>query len=44
MSINSDVVQSLSEEVRFENRKNIIFHVLYRKPKGEMEPFEKFLK
>ena len=44
MSINSDVVQSISEEVRFENRKNIIFHVLYRKPKGQMEPFEKFLK
>ena len=31
-------------ELLFENRKNPIFNVLYRKPKGKIESFEKFLK
>ena len=44
MSINSDDVESISEIFFFENRKNAIFHVLYRQPKGQIELFEKFLK
>ena len=44
MSINSDDVESVSVEILFENRKNTIFNVLYKQPKGQIEPFEKFWK
>ena len=44
LSINSDDVESISVELLFKNRKITIFNVLYRQPKGQMEPFEKFLK
>ena len=44
LSINSDDVESISGEILFENRKNAIFNVLYRQPKGQIEPLEKFLK
>ena len=44
LSITSDDVESISVELLFENRKNTTFNALYRQPKGEIEPSEKFLK
>ena len=44
LSINSNDVELISVQFLFENRKNTIFKVLYRQPKGQTEPFEKFLK
>ena len=44
LCINSDDMESISVEFLFENRKNTFFNVLYRQPKGQIEPFEKFLK
>ena len=44
LSINLDDIESISVEILFENRKNVIFHVLYRQPKGQIEPFKKFFK
>ena len=44
MSVKSDDVKSISVELLFENRKNIIFNVLYRQFKGQIKSFEKFLK
>ena len=44
MSINSDVVELISVKVLFKDRKNEIFNVLYRQPKGRIEPLQKLLK
>ena len=44
LSINSNDVESILVEIIFENRKSTIFNVLYRQPKGQIGPFEKFLK
>ena len=43
LSINSDDVESISVELLFENSKNSVFNVLYRQPKGKIEPLKKFL-
>ena len=42
LCINSDDMESISVEFLFKNRKNTVFNVLYRQPKGQIEPFEKF--
>ena len=44
LSINSGDVGLISVELLFENRKSTIFNVLYKKPKGQTEPFDKLLK
>ena len=43
LSINFDDVKSISEEILSENTKTAIFNVLYRQPKDDKEPFQKFL-
>ena len=42
LCINSDDMESISVEFLFKNRKNTVFNVLYRQPKDQIEPFEKF--
>ena len=37
-------MKSISIEILFENRRNTIFNVLHRQPRGQIVPFEKFLK
>ena len=44
LSINSDDAESMSVELLLKNRKNTIFNVWYRQTKGQIYPFEKFLK
>ena len=44
LSINSRDVESLSIEILFNKERNTLINVLYRPPKGVIEPFERFLK
>ena len=44
LSIKSWYVESLSIEILFYKEWNTLINVLYRPPKGVIEPFERFLK
>ena len=44
LSINNRDVNSFSIEVLFYKERNTLINVLYRSPKGVIEPFEKILK